>query len=195
MAVTFDRHNVKDIVAKATRAAAELKSFAEEKPTIGFGALLQDDDEAWDLVPTLVHKGYRGQSLAIKLNELLGLPEGGLTRAVVTKAIRYEAWRRRVEAEKAGETEALETATSVIETLGLRDPSHAGATEAGQPAAQAKALGADTGPGAKQAIRRSRKGSTKPRSSGTAPTTGAASGPPSAEQTKQTAPTQQVGGE
>lgn len=74
-------------------------------------------------VPALVAKGYRGQALTDKLNEVLSLgKDGGLTRAVVTKAIRAEAWRRQAEAEERNDTDALSKAKLVIETLGLHGP-------------------------------------------------------------------------
>jgi len=87
----------------------------------------------WALVPALVAKGYRGQALTDKLNEVLGLAEDShLKRAVVTKAIRAEAWRRQAEAEERNDSESLSKAKLVIETLGLHAP-NSGTAETANP--------------------------------------------------------------
>jgi hypothetical protein len=67
------------------------------------------------------------------LNEVLGLAEDShLKRAVVTKAIRAEAWRRQAEAEERNDSESLSKAKLVIETLGLHAP-NSGTAETANP--------------------------------------------------------------
>jgi len=122
MAITFKTTGIEDTLAKAKLAAEQAQNFAQARTTINFGELLENND-GWSLVPTLVGKGYKGQPLTDKLNEVLSLgKDGGLTRAVVTKAIRAEAWRRQAEAEERNDTDALSKAKLVIETLGLHGP-------------------------------------------------------------------------
>ena len=107
MAITFKTTGIEDTLAKAKLAAEQAQNFAQARTTINFGELLENND-GWSLVPTLVGKGYKGQPLTDKLNEVLSLgKDGGLTRAVVTKAIRAEAWRCLAKAEQRNDADAL----------------------------------------------------------------------------------------